>query len=76
MPPKDVGLQEFAVGAFDQAVLAPYRLAAFVRLVVVAGLAGLVAVAHLKVGHSASTAFVARHTAVQCSVPVAALVIP
>ena len=52
LPPKDVEHQEFVVGAFDQAVLALYRLAAVVRLVVVADFAGLVevvAVAHLKV---------------------------
>ena len=79
LPPKDVGRQEFVVGAYDQAVLAPYRLAAVVRPVVVAGLAGLaelVAVVHLKVEHSASTAFVAYHAAVHYSVPVVALVIP
>ena len=51
-PPKDVGHQEFVVGAFDLAVLASYRLVVVVRQVVFAGLAGLVevvAVAHLKV---------------------------
>lgn len=76
---KDVGHQEFVVGAFDQTVLAPYRLVVVVRLVVAAGLASLVevvAVVHLKVEHSASTAFVARHSAVRCSVPVVVLVIP
>ena len=76
---KDAGHREFVVGAFDQTVLAPYRLAAVVLLVVVAGLAGLVevvAVAHLKVEHSASTAFVARRSAVHCSVPVVVPVIP
>ena len=78
LPPKDVEHQEFVAGAFGQAVLALYRLAAVVRLLVVADLAGLVevvAVAHL-VEHSASTAFVARHSAVYCSVPVVVLVIP
>ena len=76
---KDVGHQEFVVGAFDQTVLASYRLVAVVRLVVVAALAGLVevvVVAHLKVEHLALTAFFARHSAVRCSVPVVVLVIP
>ena len=75
---KDAGHREFVVGAFDQTVLASYHLAAVVRLLVVAGLAGLVevvAVAHL-VEHSASTAFVARHSAVRYSVPVVVLGIP
>ena len=79
LPPKDVEHQEFVAGAFGQAVLALYRLAAVVRLVVVADFAGLVevvAVAHLKVEHSASTAFVARRSAVHCSVPVVVPVIP
>lgn len=67
------------MGAFDQAVLASYRLVVVVRRVVFADLAGLVevvAVAHLKVEHSASTAFVARRSAVHCSVPVVVPVIP
>lgn len=67
------------MGASDRVVLASCRLAAVVRLVVVAGLASLVevvVVAHLKVGHSALTAFFARHSAVHCSVPVVVLVIP
>ena len=76
---KDVGHQEFVVGAFDQTVLASYRLAAVVRLVVSEGLARLVevvAVVYSKVERSALTAFVARHFAVHYSVPVVVLVIP
>ena len=79
LPLKDVGHQEFVVAAFDQTVLASYRLAAVVRLVVVAGLASpveVVAVAHLKVERSALTAFVARHFAVHYFVPGVVLVIP
>ena len=76
---KDVGHQEFVVGAFDQTVLASYRLAAVVRLVVSEGLASLVevvVVVHLKVEHSALTAFFALHSAVHYSVSVVVPVIP
>ena len=76
---RDVGHQEFVVGAFDQTVLAPYRLAAVVRLVVSEGLASLVevvVVVHLKVEHSALTAFFALHSAVHYSVSVVVPVIP